>query len=380
MSLPEELTDAVYRAALEPAAWTDVMRLTKELLPSTAQTFYFLDLEPNKVRPVCLAGLDPRWLASFDALYFAADNPWMRVTKFLHRPGVVRTNERLDGFLRDSGALYRSAYYNDWMRPQGFKYTIGNTLLAEGGVIANVTLFRSPDMPTFDDGEVAAFERLSRHMTRSLQMATRLERTHDSAAGSAALDALPQAVAIVDARCRLLYANEGMETLLRRRHGLVLQDGRLAAACVDSRQRLDDFLARTVSGLPGDAAPLALPCGAARASLSLRAVPLAGAALRILPTRPAALLIATEHLGPRSVALPALRKLYGCTASEARLTQCLVEGAALRDAAQRLCISYETARNYLKLVFQKVGVHTQAQLVARVLGDLAQTSARGATA
>ena len=73
--LPEELTDAVYRAAMEPGAWGDVMRLIKDRFPSSAQTFYFLDLAPHRVRPVSLTGIEPRWLAAFDELYFAPDNP-----------------------------------------------------------------------------------------------------------------------------------------------------------------------------------------------------------------------------------------------------------------------------------------------------------------
>ena len=108
--LQEELTDAVYRAALEPAAWTDVMRLMKRRFPSSAQTFYFLDLEPRRVRPVCLEGVGPRWVATFDELYFAPDNPWIRLSERLHRPGVVRTNELLERVIRDGEALYRTAY------------------------------------------------------------------------------------------------------------------------------------------------------------------------------------------------------------------------------------------------------------------------------
>ena len=122
--LQEELTGAVCRAVLEPAAWPEVMRLMNARFPSSAQTFYFLDLEPRRVRPICLLGVAPRWVQTFDELYFGADNPWIRLSERLHRPGVVRTNERLEALIQDAGALYRSAYYNEWMRPQGFKYTI----------------------------------------------------------------------------------------------------------------------------------------------------------------------------------------------------------------------------------------------------------------
>src|SRR5450755_1038530 len=139
-SLQEELTDAVFRTTLEPDAWGDVMRLMELRFPSSAQTFYFLHRRQRQVRPVSLRGIEPRWRDSFNGFYFAPDNPWIRLTQRLHRPGIVRTNERLEQLLGEPGALYRSTYYNEWMRPQGFRYTIGNTLLADDDIVANITL------------------------------------------------------------------------------------------------------------------------------------------------------------------------------------------------------------------------------------------------
>jgi hypothetical protein len=104
--LQEELTDAVFRTALEPDAWGDVLRLMKLRFPSSAKTFYFLHLQPRQVRPVCVTGIEPRWLESFNVFCFAPDNPWIRLTQRLHRPGVVRTNERLERLLCDPTALF----------------------------------------------------------------------------------------------------------------------------------------------------------------------------------------------------------------------------------------------------------------------------------
>ena len=56
-------------------------------------------------------------------------------------------------------------------------------------------------------------------------------------------------------------------------------------------------------------------------------------------------------------------------ATEARLAQLVAEGHKLRQSAQSMGVTYGTARAYLKIVFQKVGVHTQAQLVAKLIGD-----------
>ena len=282
--LSEELTDAVARAALEPDAWQDVMGLMNDRFPSAAQTFYFLHLQPRRVRPVRLVGVAPRWVDAFDSLYFASDNPWIRMTERLHRPGIVRTNERLDRVLGEDGVLYRSSYYNDWMRPQGFRYTIGCTLLADAGLVANITLLREPDRPTFDDDEVADFERLSRQMTRSLQTGVRLERAENDPAGTRALDALPRAVALVDAELRLVYANRAMDELLRARRGLAMHRGALQATRHDAQQRLAACIAGTLSTDEGaPPAPTSVMLTApGRSSQMLHAAPVAGALGRYL--------------------------------------------------------------------------------------------------
>jgi DNA-binding CsgD family transcriptional regulator/PAS domain-containing protein len=371
VSLNEELIDAVYRAALDPSAWNDVMQLMRGSFPSTAQTFYFLHRETQRLQPICVAGVQHRWLASFDELFFAPDNPWIRVTQSLHRPGIVRTTERLERFLREEGVLFRSAYYNDWMRPQGFKHNIGNTLLAEGGIVANITLFRPPDMPTFGDDEVRTFEELSRHMTRSLRMSIQLERTDKCPVSTAALDALPHPVALVDGHRHVLYANAAMETLLRSQCGLRSRQGELVATHAAAQQQLvahlDAVLGR-LGGARGSGEAMLLPVGT-RSHLSLRAIPVHGSMARYLPAKQTLLLMVTECTAQRAVSRAAIEQLHGCTPREARLAQLLAEGCSLRQAADAMGITYGTARIYLKAVFQKTGARTQAQLVGRVLAD-----------
>ena len=89
-----------------------------------------------------------------------------------------------------------------------------------------------------------------------------------------------------------------------------------------------------------------------------------GRAGRFLPVEARALLVASAGCtAPASVA-ESFRVLHGCTRSQARLAALIVDGTTLRDAAQRMGITYGSARVYLKTVFRKVGVRSQAQLVA----------------
>ena len=369
--LEESLTDTVYRTVFEPGAWADAMRLASEAFPSNGQTFYFLDKPTGRIRPVALEGIAPRWLLEFDALYFAPDNPWIELSERLHRPGVVRTNERLHTFLRGDEALYRSTYYNEWMRPQDFRYTLGNTLLAEEGVVANVTLLRSPDMPTFDRSEVSAFERLSRHMTRALRMAVRLERAEASGLEMSALDALPHGVALVDADLRVVHANRAMEALLRAGIGLRLREGRLSTTSAQTLPHLRALVAGAIS--PMQDAAVTRPAVLLRQgtiSLNLQATPARVDAGRYLPRRALAVLTVTRTEVNDPAAPGLLRQHYGCTPSEVRLVLGLLNGLNLRHAAQAAGTTYESARTNLKRVFIKVGVQSQSQLLSRLLRDL----------
>ncbi len=367
-SLSPDLLDAVYRSALEPQAWDEVMQLMRRSFPSSAQTFYFLHLQPRRIQPVSLAGIEPKWVRNFNEHYFAPDNPWIRLTQRLHRPGVVRTTERLERFTQDRGVLYRSSYYNDWMKPQGLKHNIGNTLLAEGGLVANITLFRPPDMKTFSAAEVRRFEDLSTHMTRALRMAMRLQRPQDCPASAALFDAMPQAIALIDARRRLLYANAAMESVLRRRAGLALRQGELNATQAGVEQTFAAWVASSLQaadGGPTGSDVLTLPQGDQR-HLSVRAMPVNGPMGGLLPNS-TLLLMTTEHAPREAMSRAAIGQLFGCTPTEARLAELLAQGSSLRQAAQQMGVTYGTARVYLKIVFDKTGARTQAQLVARLL-------------
>lgn len=163
------------------------------------------------------------------------------------------------------------------MRPQDLKHTIGSTLLAEGGLVADITLTRPPDMPTFASREVHAFEALSRHMTRALQMRSRLERPDTCPASVAAFDAMPHAVALLDARRRLLYANVVMQSLLRRPGALTLSLGELRAADPAQQPRFAALVADAIASVEGGAAaaPLRLRDGA-RGHLTFHAMAIVG--------------------------------------------------------------------------------------------------------
>lgn len=363
----DDMVDAVYRAAAAPHDWREVMDLMRRAFPSNAQTFYLLECSRRKVRPICLDGVQPAWLASFDALYFAPDNPWMRVSERLHRPGMVRTNERLDAFLGERDALMRSQYFNDWMRPQGFRHTLGNTVLAQGDTVANVTLMRPPDMPSFSAAEVRCFERLTHHLRRSLSLALALGSRPDGAQ-AAAWQQLPQPAALLAGRLRVVAANAAMEAFLQADGPLVWRAGRLVARDARVQERLEAGVAALLMH-PADSRPdpLWLPPHRGSEGNTLQMLPFTLPASPFVPTERRVMVLLDGAADRPKDHAASLLQHRGCTASEARLAVLLARGHTLRQAAEEMGIQYESARAYLKRVFAKLDVHTQGQLVSLLL-------------
>ncbi len=62
-----------------------------------------------------------------------------------------------------------------------------------------------------------------------------------------------------------------------------------------------------------------------------------------------------------------LQRCYGLTATEAAFVAAFVEETSLKGAAQRLSLTRSTARTYLKRIFAKTEVNSQAALMKLVL-------------
>jgi DNA-binding CsgD family transcriptional regulator len=71
---------------------------------------------------------------------------------------------------------------------------------------------------------------------------------------------------------------------------------------------------------------------------------------------------------------------FGLTAAETRLVESLLAGRSLAETAAALNVAMTTAKTHLDNIFQKTGVHRQADLVrlaARVASPASPTSLRG---
>lgn len=181
--------------------------------------------------------------------------------------------------------------------------------------------------------------------------------------------------AFVDLRGTLLHCNHTAETLLRKGDGLTVRNGRLVAVDPRDRRRLDALLHALAhdAARPGraDLAHVAVRRERNDRPLTVSAIRLSTQRSLFVASTATILVLIVDPSAVTPIDVDLLRQRYDLTRAEARLALALAAGHGLRRAAEDVRMTYETARWYLKILFQKTDTNRQAALVARLLQDLA---------
>ncbi len=176
---------------------------------------------------------------------------------------------------------------------------------------------------------------------------------------TAALSAMSPAVAVVAHDGKVVYFNDSADEVLKSHDGIIVdRNGICVAAC--SRAR-NDFQ-RTIqhAAQNEDASPKFVTLSDQEALEPLTAV--------VMPVghgRAAIMFTVPGRFEPPT--LDSLVELFGLTRVEATLAQTIASGGTVEDAAANCKVTVETARTYLKRIFQKVGVRRQVDLVQLIL-------------
>jgi DNA-binding CsgD family transcriptional regulator len=177
-------------------------------------------------------------------------------------------------------------------------------------------------------------------------------------------------IVLVDTAGRALYVNPEAVRVLEGDDGLRLQRGKLEALNQKVNQELKGLILSSAAAANGnlDEAGGGISIPRLRHVRPLRVVvmPLRGIGLRPELHACAAVLLydsSVYKVVPETI----LCQLFGLSSGEATLVTHLARGEELREAADQLGITYETARSHLKQVFLKTDTSRQSQLVALII-------------
>jgi DNA-binding CsgD family transcriptional regulator len=245
-------------------------------------------------------------------------------------------------------------------------------------------VMRPRDAAAFGQGDVERCRLMLPHLQHAVRMYRRmaaLEIERDVAFH--ALDQLPWGVMFVDKHRKRLTTNRHAQELLIAGDGLTARDNTLRAELADETARLERLLSDALdrSGRGGASGTLSITRPSGAPPLNVVVVPLHIKTERFAEQGPIAAIFVTDPDMPlHSGNQQQLRDLYSLTAGEARFAAWLLQGKSVEEAAAAMGITINTARAYLKRIYQKTGVRRQPELMRllllglpRLRGDRHQT-------
>lgn len=357
-----DLIHRIYDSAVDARQWHHFLTGFAEAVGAHAAGLLVQDLRDHQGNLSEGQGFDPFWEQRY-AEHYAGLNIWLqRGSHLLRHPGIVITSQAL---IRES-ELEKTEFFNDFLRPQGHFYSFGASIAYEESVISGITALRSKSADGFAAAEVDLLQQLMPHLQSALRLHHRiaglaLELKHTSAA----LDRLPQGLLIIDSVGRIVFMNRLAESILRTGDGLMLAANGLHARRHQDTVRLRMLITRAAATTAGNdlhpGGALSLPRSGKLGPLKLQVAPLSSG------SRAAAILLITA---PEYQAVPEsemLQDLLDLTPAEARLAAALVAGKTIKQFAEEVEVTLNTARTQLKSVFSKTGVSRQADLVRLIL-------------
>jgi DNA-binding CsgD family transcriptional regulator/PAS domain-containing protein len=371
MTSTEELSELLailYAAPLEPEKWQVFLDRLSALIEISSG--YMVSICPEEGN-VLLAGGGLNFNPEVFQLYnqhYGANDPYTRPAMLNSRATIIQGDEMVS-----HSDLRRSEIYNDLLRRYDLEYM---TLMSCDRSIEDAAYFfplwSSPRHGPMDAASIHLLQTLIPHVQTALRLRTKLAVANTANLFSeTALDAMSIAAFLVTSTGHVRHMNQLAVAHIQRNDGLRLNSSRLSATDLRENAQMEFLIARAAGGrrngsdaMPGGAMKISRRDSQRALQVTIIPTPDSLSAVTAIPC--ALVFVHDPSALPRSRAA-FMKQLYGLTPTEARLADLLLEGLEVRDIANRLTMTLETARFHLKRVLAKTGTRRQTELMRLML-------------
>jgi|GEM_PF-3698252 len=272
--------------------------------------------------------------------------------------------------LVDTDSFERTALVTEFLdrKELNLRWCCGHVEGLDTDTTMLVSLMRERRRGPFEPREVAAIERLSRHLHRAARLHADLAQTELALARlEATLDQLSDAVFVCERDGRVRHMNQAAVRLAERGDSVLVAAGFLRAAQIDAVQRLARAMTDAAClspNFPSGRADVVLHRPADGSPVVARLHPLPRHLGTDVRTARGEIVIVVRDPITSSLSDAGALRALGMTAREIHLTQALIDGKTLAEHAAERNVSIETVRSQMKSALSKAGVSRQAELVA----------------
>jgi DNA-binding CsgD family transcriptional regulator len=379
--------DTIYEAAASPALWPRFLENLKTA--ASANKAFFILNSAGRCDLSLQTGFDEVAVRAYETHYMNCDvllHGYLERAK-LHGDWVGNQHSVIE-----LDVFRKTEVYNDFMRPNGEAHQCGVTLSGISGMSGGIGMLRAEAQGEFGQDTIGLLAVLAPHVKRAFGMHRMLSALRSENADlRCSIESVGLAMVSVDGEGRVIRLTEPARRLLEARDGLEMVEGRLVASVAKEAVGLNGLIvgaAATGSG-GGTVRTLRVERGSSPQATGQWSAHAGGAMLvsRRLPKRPLQVVVSPFRSAEMLVeerpaamvfvndpnAQPAsravvMRELYGLSPTEGRLVDLLVSGVDVAEIAERLLISQQTVRFYLKSIFKKMGARRQSEVLRLVFG------------
>ncbi|WP_299970381.1 hypothetical protein [uncultured Roseobacter sp.] len=361
-----DLTVLLYNTLKDPQAWTEFLCTAARLFGARGAQIIHQNVHDFRLSFTKVTGYD--WTPGAYATYAELIPEDPRLALFLENPGqVVHCRMRMT-----DAEYHQSRVYREVLRDAGVEYLCGVNFSDDRQHIFGMFLLRDHLQSPFSVQECDAMQELVPHIKRVLTLHGFIERLevenqilHDT------LDALGAGVVLIDGSAKIEIANKAARALLMEGGNIAERAGHLHCKTRNGEMTNEMLrMVRSSNGLypfeiprdPGD--PLLVfmtPYKPSQSRYNPRPLRDDGAVI---------VMRASDTQKDLAGQARVLELLWGLTPSQARLSCLLSGGKTLQASAADMHITEASARQYLKVIFQKLDVNRQSDLVRKVLSVL----------
>ena len=303
-----------------------------------------------------------RVLAAVEAIYDTAPNP------SLWPSALGKIADCFDD------AYLNHPFHKEFLVKHGLGWFGGVGVSPDPRIAVALSVQRNFAKPQFSDAELDLVATLGRHVEKSLRLSIRLLDTELANLGLGdALARIGIGVFALDWSARVLFANPVGKSFLGEAFDLVNDHllVRVAASRAPFETAMTQTLRAEARDLLAEPKPILVGPTATGRRFVIYLLPITASAFsgRDFLTHTRAIVLAIEQKSAEPPDPAVVRDILGLTLGEARIAALVGSGIPPKQAASRLGIAEDTARNVLKRVFEKLDISRQSEL-AVLLGQL----------
>jgi DNA-binding CsgD family transcriptional regulator len=355
------LLDFLYLAATDPDAWPEFLASGGRLFRSDVAAFLAQSTVSTHYSVAAATGITEKTSQLYNEHYGAQD-PWYLA---LANRGITKWIGPFSALCTPS-QVEKTEFYNDfWRHAVPGVYSAGIIDLTPGNTSV-FTLHRDRRRQDFDENETLLFQQLFPHLRRALSVHRKVTGLRQSlASAGGVVDALDVGLIGLGSNGTVRFTNAIAERLLRSGDAIALRDGRLVT-CDSHTTEILANLVKTASNHVLNSNPEgSVMVGQGSHPLYLTVIAISSPRGIVSDDSTVFITITDPAAGP-GARQKLLATLFHLTPSEIRVVMLLVAGFEPSEIADQTQTTAGTVRFQLKMVYRKMGVGRQSQLVRLV--------------